>query len=232
MVALLGMGAAWLIGRALKLPRPTLGAFVLVAGLGNTGYLGYPIVTSLFGQAGLVRAAFYDVFGTVAVLLTVGVFVAQSWGEYDTRTNPIREIATFPVVIAVIAALLLKPVTLPILVTDWLDALAKMTVPLIMISLGLTLDFSRLRGHLALSGAAAGLKLVALPLVGWGLALLLLKEPLLQRVAVLEAGMPSMMLSLVFATRFGLDEEFTASAIVLTTTVSLVTLPVLMLLMR
>jgi predicted permease len=231
-VALAGLLVAWLVGRAMRLERPTLGAFMLVAALGNTGYLGYPIATTLFGDAGLVRAVFYDVFGTVGVLLTVGIVVAQRFGESDERTHPVREILTFPVVIAVIAALIMKPVPIPGLVMDWLDGLAKMTVPLIMISLGLTLDWSKLRGHLAWSGAAAALKLVALPLLGWGLAAVFLREPMLARVAVMQAGMPSMMLSLVFASRFGLDEEFTASAIVLTTTASIVTLPALLLLAR
>jgi malate permease and related proteins len=231
-VALVGLLAAWVVGRALRLERPTLGAFMLVAALGNTGYLGYPIATALFGEPGLVRAVFYDVFGTVVVLLTVGIVIAQRFGDKGERANPIREIVTFPVVIAVVLAFVLKPFVVPALVTGWLDALAKMTVPLIMISLGLTLDWSKLRGHLAWSGAAAGLKLLVLPLLGWGLAALLLREPLLARVAVVQAGMPSMMLSLVFAARFGLDEEFTASAIVLTTTASIVTLPALVLLAR
>ncbi len=231
-VALVGMLAAWLIGRALHLPRPTLGAFMLIAALGNTGYLGYPIATTLFGEAGLVRAVFYDVFGTVGVLLTVGIVVAQRFGTSGQRANPVKEILTFPVVVAVVLALVLRPVTFPILVSDWLDALAKMTVPLIMISLGLTLDWTKLRGHLRWSGAAAGLKLVALPLLAWGFAALFIREPLLAHIAVLEAGMPSMMLSLVFATRFGLDEEFAASAIVLTTTASIVTLPLLVLVAR
>ena len=39
-VALTGMALAWVVGRALRLPRPALGAFMLVAALGNTGYLG------------------------------------------------------------------------------------------------------------------------------------------------------------------------------------------------
>ncbi len=231
-VGLAGLLLAWVAGRAMRLPRPALGAFMLVAALGNTGYLGYPIVSQLFGEPGLVRAVFYDVFGTVLILLTLGLFVAARMGERAERVNLLREIVTFPVVIAVVAALLLKPVPIPTLVTGWLDALAKMTVPLIMISLGLTLDWGKLRGHMAWSGAAAAIKLAIVPLLAWGLAMLFIREPLLVRVSVLEAGMPSMMLSLVVAARFGLDLEFTASAIMLTTVASAVTLPLLMLVMR
>jgi predicted permease len=231
-VGLSGLLVAWLVGRAMRLSRPTLGTFMLVAGLGNTGYLGYPIATTLFGEPGLVRAVFYDVFGTVALLLTVGLFVAQRYGETHVSTHPLREMLTFPVLLAAIAGLVLKAVPIPSVVISWLDALSKMTVPLIMISLGLTLDWRKMREHLAWSGAAGAIKLLLLPLLAWVFAAAFVREPLLARVAVLQAGMPSMTLSLVFAMRFGLDEEFAASAIVLTTTAAIVTLPVLLLLMR
>jgi hypothetical protein len=232
-VALAGIAVAWVLGRyAFKLQRATLGAFVLVAGLGNTGYLGYPISVALFGQPGLSRAVFYDVFGTVGVLLTVGLLVAYRFGENADGVSPWREVLGFPVLLVAIAAIALKPVPVPILVSDAIDSLAKMTVPLIMISLGLTLDFSKVRSHLANSAAAGAIKLVALPLLAWGLALVVLHDPLPIRIAVLEAGMPSMMLALVVAARFGLDTEFAASAIMLTTAASIVTLPLLMLVIR
>ena len=231
-VACVGLAAAWLVGRALHLPKHTLGAFMLVSALGNTGYLGYPLTTALFGQAGLVRAVFYDVFGTVGVLLTLGIFISQRYGTTDQDVNPLREILTFPVVIALLLALVLKAVPIPGPVSAGLDALASMTVPLIMISVGLSLEVSRLRSHLTWASAAAGIKLVALPLLALGLSGLVLREPLLVRVCALEAGMPSMTLALVFGTRFGLDDDFIASAIVLTTVASIVTLTALIAFVR
>ena len=231
-VALAGMALAWVVGRALKLPDPVLGGFILVAALGNTGYLGYPIVTSLFGQTGLVPAVFYDVFGTVGVLLTAGIAVCARFGRHDEKVSLAREILTFPALIALVAALALRWVTVPSVVSLGLDGLASMTVPLVMISVGLSLDLTKLRGHLKWAGPAALVKLAALPALAWVLASLLLREPLLVRVSTLEAGMPSMMLALVFGMRFGLDDDFIASAIVLTTVAAAVTLPVLMLLVR
>jgi len=107
-----------------------------------------------------------------------------------------------------------------------------MTVPLVMISVGLSLDLSKLRGHLRWAGPAAGVKLAALPALAWVLASLLLREPMLVRVSTIQAGMPSMMLGLVFGVRFGLDDDFIASAIVLTTVAAAVTLPIVMMLVR
>ena len=231
-VALVGMGVAWVIGRTLRLPAPVLGGFMLVCGLGNTGYLGYPIVSSLLGKAALVPAVFYDVFGTVGVLLTAGIAVCARFGEHDERVSLLREVLTFPALIAMVAALVLRPLPVVNLVSIGLDGLASMTVPLVMISVGLSLDLSKLRGHLKWAGPAAAVKLVALPALAWALAVVVLRDPMLVRVSTVEAGMPSMMLGLVFGMRFGLDDEFIASAIVLTTVAAAVTLPIVMVLVR
>lgn len=232
-VAAAGLVIAWALGKyVLKLEAAALGAFMLVAALGNTGYLGYPVTQALFGDAGLSRAVFYDVFGTVIVLLTAGVAVAYHFGANPEGRSPVREILGFPVLLVAVAALVLRPVPIPIVVSDAIGALAKMTVPLIMISLGLTLDFRKLRGHAVWGSTAGAIKLLVLPALAWVLVTIIVRDPLPARVAVMEAGMPSMMLALVISARFGLDEEFAASAIVLTTTASLVTLPVLALLLH
>ena len=73
---------------------------------GNTGYIGYPVAHALLGDEGLVRAIFYDVFGTVAALLFVGLLIAQRMGSAEARSvNPVMEVLTFPAVIALFAAL-------------------------------------------------------------------------------------------------------------------------------
>jgi predicted permease len=59
----------------------------------------------------------------------------------------------------------------------------------------------------------------------------LISDPAVFRTAVLEAGMPSMMLSLAVGERFGLDDDFIASAIFVTTAASALTIPLIQLLL-
>ena len=103
----------------------------------------------------LPEAIFYDVFGTVGALVFVGLLVAQHFGDNDeARVNPLRELVTFPAVIALAAALLLRPFPIPELVSTGLGLLASMVAPLIMISVGLSLRFSTLgSGGRAADGA-------------------------------------------------------------------------------
>jgi len=50
----LSAGFFWLVGRWLNLPRRTVGALMLTGGLGNTSYVGLPMVEAYYGHQGLV----------------------------------------------------------------------------------------------------------------------------------------------------------------------------------
>lgn len=222
---------AWLTCRALRLESTLAGGFMLAAALANTGYIGYPIAMAFLGDEGLVRAIFYDVFGTVAALLFVGLLIAEKMGSSEeAAVNPVKEALKFPAVIAVFAALALRFVPIPDLVSDGLDLLASLVVPLIMISVGLSLRPGGIRKHLAPLAALSGLKLLVAPLIALALGSLLLHDEEALRLVVLQASMPSMMLSLVIGARFELDTDFIASAILVTTVVSIVTIPLMQLL--
>jgi malate permease and related proteins len=217
---------AWLLARALRLPRSVAGGFILAASLGNTGYIGYPVSQAILGEEGLVRAIFYDVFGTVGALLVVGLLIAQHYGDrVGPRINVIREILRFPAVVALFAALLLRPYPVPEVVSSGLDALASLVVPLIMISVGLSLEVRSLGERPLVLGTLGAVRLLLAPLVALAIGGLVLDDPAAVRLVALEAGMPVMMLSIVIGARFGLDTEFLAAAVVLTTIASVATIP-------
>ncbi len=230
LVALVGIAVAWGLTKLLRLEGPTAGAFILVAVFGNTAYIGYPVASALLGDAGLVRAIFSDLFGNTAAIITLGALVASHYGEHDLKVNPIREILTFPPFIALALALLLRSVTVPVMVGSWLGALGKLVVPLIMVSVGLSLKPKSVREHLSKIAAIAGVKIVLLPLLALGIGTLLTRDSASMRILVLEAGVPSMMFTLVFGMRFKLDVDLIAAAILVTTVGAILTIPLLQML--
>jgi len=229
-VVVAGLAVSFAITRVLKLDGPRTGAFMLVAVFGNTAYMGYPVATALLGDAGLVRAIISDIFGNTIAIISLGTFVVSRFGEHGVKVNPLREVLTFPPFIALAAALLLHSVPIPDALSAWLDALGTLVVPMIMISVGLTLKPAALGGHLRPALLVAALKLVALPLLAWGLALLVLDDPASVRIAVLEAGVPSMMFTLIMGARLKLDVDFIASAILVTLIGAVATIPLFQLL--
>jgi predicted permease len=175
------------------------------------------------------------VFGTVAELFTLGIAVAARYGEHEGPLNVVREFLTFPAVIAMLVALTYRfvpwPAAVSTTVSSWTGLAANMAVPLIMVSLGVSLDFAAVKGSLVPLGAVSAIKLLVLPVFAMIVAMWFgdhAGRPLL----ALQAGMPSLMLSLVIGQRFKLDVEFTAAAILVTTVACLVTIPVVQLLAR
>jgi hypothetical protein len=221
------LALAALARRILRLEPARAGGFLIAASLGNTGYLGYPLTAAFLGAAAVPGAVFSDVFGTIVALVLVGLPIAARLGEHEERyPHPVREFLTFPAVIALVVGLAARPVTLPGMVSNGLELLASMVAPLIMLSVGLSLRPSSIvRSGVPLAVLAA-VKLLAAPLLALGVGSLVLAGRPLQ-VAVLEAGMPSMMLTYVVGERFGLDTEFIASAIFVTTVLSAITVPLM-----
>jgi len=231
-VSLAGLAVAWELAHVLRLSPRTAGGFVLVAALGNTGYLGYPVVQAVLGDRWLAPAVFYDVFGTVAVLFTLGIAVAARLGEREGPVDIVRELFTFPAMIALLVALAYRfvpwPAAVSITVMDWTGVASKMALPLIMISLGVSLDLRAVRGSAKALGAVAGVKLLLLPAIA--IAVVMLSGNKVDvRMLAMQAGMPSVMLSLVVGERFKLDMGFIAAAILVTTIGCMITLPLVQL---
>jgi malate permease and related proteins len=224
LIMLVCLAAAYGLGRLLKLSPALMGAFLLVAAMGNTGYLGFPLTIGLLGQASLVKSVFYD-FGTVTLLFSLGVMAAEHYGDPEHKSNVWREFILFPSVIALIAGLILNPVPLPAFLLKALDYVSAATVPLIMLAVGLTLEAKRIGRYARPLAAVVVIKLLLSPLFAFAAAKTgALPQPDLA-VIVLEASMPAVMLSLVVGLKYKLDVEFTSLAIVVTIIVSLITIP-------
>ncbi len=216
--------------RVLGLEGRTAGALILAAVFGNTGYIGYPIAQAMLGERGLIGAIFYDLFGNTAAVLTLGTLLASRFSERAVSVRPVREIAGFPPFIALALGLALRAVPVPEPVMDWLDALGRLVVPLIMVSVGLSLQPTGVKRHARAVGIIALIKLVALPLAAALLGRALIADVTSLRVAVLETGVPTMMLTVVIGQRFDLDVDLIASAILVTTVGAILTIPLLQLL--
>ncbi|RJQ55081.1 MAG: AEC family transporter [Actinobacteria bacterium] len=226
LIILAGFGVAFAAGRLMRLERRTFGGFLLVSALGNTGYLGYPLALAIFGQRQLVKAVFYDVFGTALALLTLGVYLATVYGEpAGGETRRLVEIVTFPPLVAVALGFVLRPVPLPGFLLQVLDYLAGATVPLIMVAIGLSLR----PGHIVeykLPIAVTGIiKLGLAPLLALVAARLAGLPAVDAGILILQASMPVMTLSFVIGQRHRLNTDFIPAAIFVTTAAAALTIP-------
>lgn len=206
---LFGLSAGFfiLLGRKLNLPRNTVGALILVGGLGNTSFFGLPMVEAFYGQAGISTAIIADQLGSFFALSILGITVAgvYSSGRPNVRTL-LKRIALFPPFISLIVALLLIPVEYADWFTVILKRLGDTLAPLALLSVGLQLRLGHIAEHKRNLAIGLGFKLILAPLV-----IFLLYVPLLGaqgqavQVTLFEAAMPSMITAAIVASEHDLD---------------------------
>lgn len=124
--------------------KATLGALILTGGLGNTSFLGYPLLETFYGKDSLAVGVLTDQPGSFMVLSTLGIFTASACaGSGFKPIEIVKRIVTFPPFIAAILALILRPVAYPEFVTQVLDRLGSTLVPLALVSVGMQLSLDR-----------------------------------------------------------------------------------------
>ncbi|MDO8886577.1 AEC family transporter [Candidatus Oleimmundimicrobium sp.] len=217
---------AFFITRLLPLKNPTVGAFLLAAAIGNTGYLGYPLTLGLLGEEALAKAIFYDIFGTVIFAFTIGLYFAEVYGTNGKKINKIKEVVTFPPLIALFVGLFFRGVVLPLFILKSLNYLSAAAIPLIMLSIGLSLRFDKLGQHKLLIVLLCGIKLILSPMLAYIVGNLANLSAGSLSVVVLETSMPAAMLSFIIGLKYGLDADFLSVAIVSATVLSMITIPI------
>ena len=226
------MGMAYCAARALRLDRRTTGALMLVSTFGNTGFLGYPVVTAAFrgDKHAILSAVMFDEFAMAIALNSIGVAVAAAFAGTKFEWTSLLEFLKTPLFPATVVSLILRQVPVPPLVVTTLDYLAAGTVPLAMISIGLSLSAGTVKGYPAALVAALALKMMALPVLMWLMLPLVGVGGIVKQVAVLEAAMPSAVFSGIVAARYGANGAFAAAAVFALTLASVVVLPAILLL--
>lgn len=224
----------WLRTQTPPWPRPTQGSFSLASMLGNTGYIGYPVVL-LLPQLGLDVfgwALFYDALGTLLGSYGLGAVLAAEFSDRPQvpRRSPwlnrLLEVVRNPIILAFSLGLSLKAVALPVWLDNALFGFAWVIVMLSLVLTGLRIQQLRSWHHLRPAAVAVSIKMLVLPLaVGIGLTALGIDGPP-RLVMILQAGMPCAFSNLVLAEAYDLDRDLSVTCVGLSSAGLLLTLPI------
>lgn len=225
------MLATWALvlfgARLFRLDRARQGVLLLCVALGNTSFIGYPMVRALLGESALPYAVVYDQFGTFVMLSTFGLYVLAAYSG-DARPG-LRQMSgrvlRFPPLWALLFAVSLMPADPPHWIGAALKSLSDAMLPLVMLAVGLSIQLRLPREELPALGYGLLLKLVVLPALALPLCRLFgLTGPALE-VNVLESAMPTMITAAALAMMQGLVPRLAAALVAYGILLSLVTLP-------
>ena len=199
--AFLGAKAGW--------DKQTIGCLILVSGLGNTSFLGFPILELLYGKEALPTAFLIDQGGSFLLVSTLGVYIGSRYGNGgSTVPQVLKKIVLFPPFLFLLGALLMSyfRFSLPEMLLPWLQGIGKSMAPIAMAVIGLTLSIDSKWTQNKFLWYGLGYRLLLAPACVWLLyGLLLPSDSLMLKVFVLESGMAPMITGALLAMEFGLQ---------------------------
>lgn len=202
-------------GRLFDWPKPVVGGLLLAVPLGNTSFLGLPMIQAFYGDALVPLGLLYDQLGTFPALATFGAVVVAVYGGGDAPTakSILTRIFTFPPFLALLFAFALRSWPLPIPLIAALEVLAATLVPVVMVAVGFQFRLRLPEGAWTPLTLALGFKLLLSPLIAWGVVNLAGWSGPPAEVAVFEAGMAPMITAGAVAIAAGLAPELIAAIV-------------------
>lgn len=196
---------------------------MLGASLMNTGFIGFPVSLGVFGNEGFLHAVFFDL-STSALIIAYGLILAKEFG--GDRKEVLKKAVFFMPIWGVIFGLIFNIFNIPLfyVAESILNYFADATIPLIMISIGLSLDFRNIRTNLKDPLAVSVIKLVMAPAIIFVLLTFLNIDGMVFNIAIIEAGMSTAGNALVLALEYGLDADLMGSIIFTNVILSVFTL--------
>jgi predicted permease len=206
----------------LRIAGQPLRSFLPPAVIGNTGNMGLPLCLFAFGPEGLgLAVAVYLVYSMAHFLLAP---------LFQGREPAWRTLVTTPMIYAAVlgAALLATDTPMPQAIANTVGLLAGCAIPLMLLALGHSLaSFTVTR-----PGRPVGIALLRLALgfgVGVGVTETLALEGALRGVIIIESSMPAAVFNFLLASKYNRHPEAVAGTILISTVLSFLTLPALLL---
>jgi len=235
------LGVAWIgflfsfliffsLGKWLGWSKSLTGCMILMGGLGNTSFLGIPIIEALYGKEGLETLVLVDQPGTFIMLSVPGVIVATSYSRGTAHfSNIIKRILVFPPFIAFSIGVLFPVLHLkmPEVLDEVFEKLALTVTPLALVSVGFQLNMQKRSKHWGFLALGLTYQLILWPLIIFFLYKVALKQNSMAiDVCIMEAGMAPMITAAIVASSYGLKPKLSNMMVSLGIPLSFITLTI------
>ena len=224
-VLVISMLIAFLASR--KYPSKDRRVMQFGIGFSNCAYMGFPLITAMFGTEGLLYASvFVTMFNLF--LWTVGV------GIMSQAVRPkaiLMSIVRTPVLYAVIIGLFIYMTQLyiPLVITQPLSQVGDMNTPISMIITGMLIADSDIIKILKNKDIYYTIifRMLIIPTICFGIVKLIGISGIVANVCIILISCPTAAITSAFCVKYGHNEEYSSGAVVLTTVVSIITLPLI-----
>ncbi len=196
---------------------------------GNVGFMGFPMIQSIFGTGAVFYVALLNMVFTV-LTFSIGVIMLSGKGEkinYKLFLNP----SLFASFIAIL--LFAMNIKTPSVIVSTTDILGRVTTPCAMLIIGSSLAaiplkevFSEIRIY-----PLTVIKLIVVPLLTWLVLRMFITDQLMLGVLVVLSGMPTATNATMLSLEYGSNERLASKAVFITTLFSVATIPLMVFLL-
>ncbi|QKF77734.1 AEC family transporter [Arcobacter defluvii] len=213
------------LSKIFNFSKEVTGCLMLVAVLGNTSFIGIPIITSYMGESSIPYILVYDQLGNFIALAIYGTFIASFYSSNSKVTFRLItfKVLTFPPFIALMVGLLLIGTEFNQVTIKVLSAFSSTIVPLALVAVGLQLQLKLQKEEIKPFSIALIVKLFIAPII----AIIICKTfdwyNTASIVSIMEAAMPTMITAGAIASMAGLAPKLSSAIVGYGTIISLFT---------
>jgi len=209
-----------------KFPKNKQQVFRFITIFSNVGFMGYPVLESIYGGVGVFYAAIFNIPFNILVW-TVGVMLFT--GEKDFKS--MRKALANPALIAVIIGIVLfvTSIRLPIPIESSLKIVGSTTTPISMIIVGSMLGEMKFKDAFSNISVyyAAIVRLFIVPIIIYVVLKLLKVDELLINICVILEAMPAAVMAAIIAEKYDGDNLLASQCVFITTIVSGISIPII-----
>lgn len=228
LIYLLSFIIALTIPKIIKAKKEEIGVFEFTLLFSNVGFMGYPVILAIFGKEALFYVSIYNLPFNLLVF-TIGIWMLKK--GFGSQKKISWKVFINPGSIAVIIGFILFAFSIPIpyAFVGTLDILGSTTTPLSMIIVGGLLANSKAKqifGNWKLY-AISITRLILIPLIIFGILTSFIDNRYLLGIPVVIGGMPAAANTAILAEEYGGNGELASQAIFISTLFSVITIPII-----
>ena len=223
-------GMAFWLPRFLTKRKEDEGVVGFAMMFGNVGFMGYPVVASIFGHEAVFYAAVLNVVNTFAVF-TVGTVLVTGKTEVEGPRFQKKVLYGSPMLSAYLTMLIvaLQIEDIPAFISQPLTMIGNITVPAALLIIGSSmsqLPLKALMGNTTVYVTTV-MRLAVVPIAMYFLCMLLGFDPYVVNINTVVIAMPVATYGTILCLKYGRDTSLMAEVTFITTLLSMITIPLL-----
>ncbi len=217
----------------LRFPKEELGIYRVMLVFSNMGFMGFPIISAIYGTDALMSASIFLIPFNVFVY-TYGIICVDKKSKLNLQTV-LKKVLNIGIVACVISfSISILRIPIPDMIQNTITMLSHLTAPLSMMIIGASFIHVNLKKMLSSFRLLfyALLRLLIIPIAGMLVIQLVVSDPIIQGICLVVLAAPAASMSVMLAQQYDNQIELATEGVALTTILSVATMPILFMLFK